>query len=114
MQTTDETCQPGAGYSHFKTIQATYKDVPQNGLVFCKKSLKKSQTTGLIFKIFQGLLHEPQKIVKIWCVFVAKSHEIGTFFRKIPKYWYLFLEKLPLNIGMDLELPAAHPRPIQI
>ena len=40
------------------------------------------------------------------------------FFGKIPKHgyqsWYLFLEKLPLPMGMGPELPAAHPQQIQI
>ena len=38
---------------------------------------KKSATTGLISKIFQG-----SQVLKIWCVFVAKLQEIGTFFEK--------------------------------
>ena len=53
-------------------------------------------------------------IVKIWCDFVAQLKEMATFFEKIPKYGSLFLEKLPLNMGLGLELLAAHPRPIQI
>ena len=52
------------------------------------------------------------KILKILGVFVAKSQEMGTFWGKIPRYGYLFLEKLPLKMG--LELLVAHPRPIQI
>ena len=32
----------------------------------------------------------------------------------VTKYGYLFLEKLLLSLGTDLELPAAHPRPIQL
>ena len=46
---------------------------------------------------------------------VSKSQKMGTFLqKKIPKHGYLFLEKLPLNMGIGPELLAAHPRPIQI
>ena len=34
-------------------------------------------------------------------------------FRQFPRSGYLFLEKLPLDMGMGFEPPAAHPRPIQ-
>ena len=85
-------------YSHVKTCG----DVPQLGVGFCKKSLyiwvpffmKKTLTMGLILR---------QNLKK--CV---------PFFGKIPKHGYLFLERLPLNMGMGPEIPAAHPRPIQI
>ena len=69
---------------------------------------------GLIFQIFWGSHSEHREILQICYVLVAKSQEMGTFFRKIPKYGYLNFEKLPLNMGMGLELPTAHSRPIKI
>ena len=33
---------------------------------------------------------------------------------KVPKHGYLFMKKLPLNMGMGPKLSVAHPRPIQI
>ena len=69
---------------------------------------------GLIFKIFRGFAIQARGILKIWCVFEAKTQEIGIFFRIIPKYGYLVLEKIILNMGMGFELQGAHPPPIQI
>ena len=40
------------------------------------------------------------KMVKNWFVFVAKLQEMGTYFEKIPKLGYLFLEKLPIDMGI--------------
>ena len=51
----------------------------------------------------------------IFCVFVAKSLEMVTyFFLRIPRNGYQFSEKLPLDTGMGFESPAVHPRPNQI
>ena len=64
---------------------------------------------GLIFKIFR----KPWKILKIQC-FVSKLLEIGILFQKnLLNMGTYFLEKLPLNMSIGLELPAAHPLPIQ-
>ena len=47
--------------------------------------------------------------------FGAKSQEMGTFFpglfseKKNPRYGYLFLEKLPVNMDMGFALLEAHP-----
>ena len=59
---------------------------------------------GLVFKIFWGL----QNLV-CFCGQIAKMST--PFFGKIPKICMgiYFLEKLPLNMGMCLELLAAHP-----
>ena len=54
---------------------------------------------GLIFTIFWESQYIPKEIVKILCIFVAKSQEMGTFFQKIRKYG--FLEKLPLNMVLE-------------
>ena len=64
---------------------------------FMKKSIARP---GSDFKIFWGLhLSEPWKILKIWCIFVAKSQEIGFvpfFFRNIPNYeFYLWKKVIP-------------------
>ena len=67
--------------------------------------MKKSLTMGQIFKIFQ---RPPEKVENL-CVFVTKSLEMGTFLQSIPKYGYLFFEKVPQNMGMGLELLGAHP-----
>ena len=57
---------------------------------------------GLIFKFSRVRMEN----LKIWCVFEAKSLEMGIFFfEKIPTYGYLFLEKLPM--GMGVEPPAT-------
>ena len=43
-------------------------------------------------------------------VFLTKSQEMGTFFQKNTKIWVPSpYEKLPVNMGMGLELPAVHP-----
>ena len=104
---------PG-GYSHVKT----YGDVPQFRGGFLQEIpkftwvpffMKKSLTMGLIFN------SELQKILKIWCAFVAKSPEMVTFFpEKSLNMGTYFWKKLPPNMGMGLKLPAALPRPIQI
>ena len=67
----------------------------------------------MIFKIFQVSLCEPRKIFENFgfCGKITKKGYLS--FRKIPTYGYILLVKLPLNMGMGLELPAAHPRPIQ-
>ena len=89
----------GGTHMMIKTYGICYK----NRSVFCKKSLTmgpifhESLTMGQSFKISWVHYAKPRKIVKIWCVFVAKSQEVDTFYRKIPKYGYLF-EKLPLNM----------------
>ena len=114
---TDNVNNPGGGgvgKSHVKT----YGDVPQFWISVLQESLNMSPTFQE--KIpncgsdFQNC--EPWKILKIWCVFVAKLQELSrpTFFRKIPNYGYLFLEKLPLNMWMGFELPAVNPRLTQI
>ena len=71
---------PGRGYSHVKT----YGNALQNGLVSCKISIN----MGPIFnkKILNcGSDVLNWEILKIWCVFVAKSQEMGTcfFFKSI-------------------------------
>ena len=73
--------------------------------------MQNSLAMGLIFLIYWSMGLEFGKILS---VFVVKSLEMGTFSKKFPKHGYLFLVKLPLNIGMGPELPAAHSRPIQI
>ena len=61
----------------------------QNGSVLCKKSLN----VGPIFheeipnygSDFQNIPEsKPQKILRLWCVSVAKSQEMGAYFRKDP------------------------------
>ena len=62
---------------------------------------------GSDFQNFPGFAIKPHKI---WCAFVAKSQEMGTFLRKKSlNMGACFLEKLPLNMSMGLELPAAQP-----
>ena len=82
---------PGGGYSHVKT----YGDVPQFWVGFCKKF----QNMG---PIFHEKIPNYWSNLKIWCVFMAKTQEMGTILRKILKYGCLFLEKLPLNMDMVL------------
>ena len=72
--------------------------------------MKKSVTMGQIFKVFQ---RTPENLENV-CVFVTKSLEMGTFLQNIPKYGYLFFEKVPQTLGMGLELLEAHLQPIQI
>ena len=65
---------------------------------FAQNTKKKIHNHGSDFHNF----NEPRKILKIWCVFVAKSQEMGTFFfwkMKIPKDGYLFLEKISPEHG---------------
>ena len=65
--------------------------------------MKKSLTLDLI--------NEPRNILKIWCVFVEKSREMGTFFVKT---WVPIFGRITLNMSMGPELQAAHRQPIQI
>ena len=74
------------------------KEIPKHG------SHLKSLSMGLFFKIFRGSLENFVKIAENEYLFSEKSLNMGT----------LFLENLHLNMGMGPELPAAHPRPIQI
>ena len=56
------------------------------------------------------------KVWKILCV-LEQNHKkwVPTFLRKKPpRYGYLFWGNLLLNMGIGLELPAAHAWPIQI
>ena len=82
-----------------------YGDVLQKWVVFCKKSLNMSHffhekipNYGSYVKNFMGyaLCH---KILKIRCVFVANRKKWVPFYRKIPKYGYLFLEKITPEHG---------------
>ena len=79
------------GYTHVKTygyaakmVQFFAKNIPKHG-----SHLKKFQTMGLIFKIF-----EPRKILKILCVFVAKSQEMVPFLRKNPELVPIFGKRI--------------------
>ena len=99
------------GYSYVKT----YGDVPQFWVGFLQEIPKhgshiheKIPNSG---SVFQGLPGFP--ILKIRCVFVAKSQKMGTFFaEKSLNIGAYFWKILPLNMGMSLELPAAYTRPI--
>ena len=65
---------------------------------------------GLIFKIFRGS-HKMENLV----FFNGKIARNGyPFFRKILNMGTYFWKKLLLNMGLGLEIPAAHSRPIKI
>ena len=72
------------------------------GWFLCPIFHEKSLTMGLIFN-FENFV--------CFCGKITKNGYF--FFFKNPKYLNLFLEILPLNMGMGLELLAVHPRPIQ-
>ena len=84
---------------------------PQTWVPFVRK---KSLFMGLIFEIFQVYINFENLVC-----FCSKIERNGYlfFFTKIPKYGYLFLEKIPLNMVMDMvwdqsksEYPPLHPR----
>ena len=105
------------GYSHEDLRGCAVKmglflqEIPEHGSHFSKK---KSLPIGLIFKIFNSKPPENHENLVCFCCKIARNG-YGTFFSrffffgKISRYGYLFFEKLPLNMGMDLELSAAHP-----
>ena len=82
------------------------QEIPKHRSYF---SLKKSLAMGLFFKIFQGSL---SNILKNWCVLWRNPSKWVLIFGKFPRNGYP--EKLPLDIAMGFEPPAAQPQPIQI
>ena len=78
------------GYSHvLKDIQGYaakmgrfLQEIPKHGPHFHENI----SNYGSDSKNFGGLHSEPWKIIKIWCVPVAKLQGMGTFFGKIPKH----------------------------
>ena len=80
--------QPHGGYSHMLRQTEMCRNI---GSVFCKKSLnmgsifhKKIPNYGSDFQNFLGFTMWTQGNFEIWCVFVAESQEMGTFFQRNP------------------------------
>ena len=97
------------GYSHVKTNG----DVPPQGVG--SHFLWKFLSYGSDFLNFPGFtLQTPETTFKIWVFLLANLQEFLCL--KIPRFAYLFFEKLPLDMGVGFEpvASAAHPQPIQI
>ena len=81
--------------------------------------MKKTQTMGLIFKIFWCALCELRGKFRMFRVFLWQNRKWVPFFEKKTKKQKKQIQvpifgKISLNMGLGLELPAAHPWPIKI
>ena len=106
----------GGGGTNMIHTGMSHKNVP-DFFFFMQEILKhgspffmKKSVMSLNFRVFcetpensENLMCFCDKIARTGYLFSEKSLNMGTY-----------LWKFPLNMGMSLELPAAHPRPIRI